>query len=791
MGRGLPSLTLTGLPGAAVRDACDRIRPAVEGSGLRWPLRRVIGQPRARQPPQGRSRASTCRSPWASSPPPRRCPRLARPVRVLGRALAEGRAHAHARHPLGRHRGRPPAASTGSSCPAANAREAAQVDGLAVVGRRDAHRGRRASSEAPGSHPIGRVRRRRGAEPHGRLRRRAGPDTRPVARSRSRPPAGTTCCWSARPGRARPCSLAASPRSCPSSPARRRSRRPSCTRWPGCSRGRRGPAVPAVPGAAPFHLACRPARAAAPRTCARARSRSPTTASCSSTSSPSSGAMPSKGLRQPLEDGRVVVTRAVGSVEFPARFTLVAAANPCPCGFEGDPRRHCRCRSDRAEQYRQKLSGPLLDRIDLRLRVPRLTKARAHGRRARRALGDHPRPGAGGPRPPTRTLGLVSASRATRTCRARSRAGRCACTREAERLLGSRRRRARAHRPRVRPGAQGRAHDRGSRRRRGRSRPTTWPRPCPIETGSRAKGWPMPGDARPETHRRATPALDVPPGFPEGFASGPQAREALLVLASLRGITPYARSTSSRGPRARPRRCLEAIRAGAAGSENDRDFARAARSGRDRARRVSRLGARFVTPADDEYVPVVPRSAARPAGRRSSCAGVRSPSSPTASVVGARNCSPLGNEIAMSSGPALARWAAASSAAPPAASTRRRTGGARRWAGPSIAVLGSGIDLPYPKGSASSSSASRPSGAVVSEYAPGRRGRAVPVPRAQPAGGRARQGAGRGRGRRRQRVHDLGRPCHRPRARRVRGARPGHEPARRGAARPDPRRARP
>jgi magnesium chelatase family protein len=81
-----------------------------------------------------------------------------------------------------------------------------------------------------------------------------------------------------------------------------------------------------------------------------------------------------EGLRQPLEDGRVVVTRAAGSVEFPARFTLVAAANPCPCGFDGDERRHCRCRLDRVELYQQKLSGPLLDRIDLRLRVPRLTR---------------------------------------------------------------------------------------------------------------------------------------------------------------------------------------------------------------------------------------------------------------------------------------------------------------------------------------------------------------------------------------------------------------------------------
>jgi magnesium chelatase family protein len=81
-----------------------------------------------------------------------------------------------------------------------------------------------------------------------------------------------------------------------------------------------------------------------------------------------------EGLRQPLEDGRVVITRAVGSVEFPARFTLVAAANPCPCGFDGDGLRSCVCRPDRVQLYRHKLSGPLQDRIDIRLRVPRLTK---------------------------------------------------------------------------------------------------------------------------------------------------------------------------------------------------------------------------------------------------------------------------------------------------------------------------------------------------------------------------------------------------------------------------------
>jgi predicted ATPase with chaperone activity len=81
-----------------------------------------------------------------------------------------------------------------------------------------------------------------------------------------------------------------------------------------------------------------------------------------------------EGLRQPLEDGRVIITRAVGSVEFPARFTLVAAANPCPCGFDGDGVKQCVCRPDRVQLYRNKLSGPLLDRIDIRLRIPRLTK---------------------------------------------------------------------------------------------------------------------------------------------------------------------------------------------------------------------------------------------------------------------------------------------------------------------------------------------------------------------------------------------------------------------------------
>lgn len=86
-----------------------------------------------------------------------------------------------------------------------------------------------------------------------------------------------------------------------------------------------------------------------------------------------------EGLRQPLEDGRIVVARASGAVEFPARFALVAASNPCPCGFDGDPRRHCRCLPNRLDAYRQRLSGPMLDRVDIQLSVPRLTRAELLG----------------------------------------------------------------------------------------------------------------------------------------------------------------------------------------------------------------------------------------------------------------------------------------------------------------------------------------------------------------------------------------------------------------------------
>jgi magnesium chelatase family protein len=77
-------------------------------------------------------------------------------------------------------------------------------------------------------------------------------------------------------------------------------------------------------------------------------------------------------LRQPLEDGSVTIARAARTAVFPARFVLVGAMNPCPCGFAGDTRRECRCTPQQAAGYRHKLSGPLRDRIDLTVDVPAL-----------------------------------------------------------------------------------------------------------------------------------------------------------------------------------------------------------------------------------------------------------------------------------------------------------------------------------------------------------------------------------------------------------------------------------
>lgn len=80
-----------------------------------------------------------------------------------------------------------------------------------------------------------------------------------------------------------------------------------------------------------------------------------------------------ENLRQPLEDGLVSISRVQGTLQFPANFTLIASQNPCPCGFYSDPEKKCTCTQNQILNYQKKISGPLLDRIDIHIEVPRLS----------------------------------------------------------------------------------------------------------------------------------------------------------------------------------------------------------------------------------------------------------------------------------------------------------------------------------------------------------------------------------------------------------------------------------
>ena len=367
---GLPSFTVVGSPDAACREASGRVRAALLSTGCTWPMQRVtvnLAPPTVRKigsGPRPRHRGRDPRRLRAGRRRPRSTGRAflgelgldgsLRPVPgTLCLTEALGRAGRRAaRRPAPARRG----LVGGPHDPRAARRSAAVV--ACLRGRGAVARPRPPARRSP-------------AAARARPRRRARPARRPLrarGRRRRRPPPAA-----AGPAgrRARRCWRRACPGCCPPSTDRAALETTRIHSAAGLAlpAGRARPPA-AVPGAAPRRVVGGAGRRRQRARCGPARSAPPATACCSSTSWPSSPPTCSTRCASRWRRGWCAWRAPAATVTFPARFLLVAAMNPCPCGYGGRPG-GCRCTDGARARYQRRLSGPLLDRFDLRVEVTR------------------------------------------------------------------------------------------------------------------------------------------------------------------------------------------------------------------------------------------------------------------------------------------------------------------------------------------------------------------------------------------------------------------------------------